>query len=54
MYVIGMGIDPNDVAELSTSVGTSNALGAGGMAADPIFELTIAIVVLTSSGISGD
>lgn len=57
MNGVNMGIDLGAVAELGTRVGTTNALGCGqgmsGMADDPVFEFTIAIVVLTT-GLSGD
>jgi hypothetical protein len=57
MNGVSMGIDLGAVAELGTRVGTTNALGCGqgmsGMADDPVFEFTIAIVVLTT-GLSGD
>lgn len=45
-----MGIDLADIADLTTTVGTTGALGTNGIGGDPVFEFTIAIVVLTDAG----
>ena len=49
MDASAMGIDLDQVSELTTQVGTSGALGIADLAADPVFEFTIGIVVLVSA-----